>query len=263
MPADYFIQVIAGANPSSLPLLRQGGLDERHAGTLLSNACSNLDMSTDAVSKYDQKLVFVLKTSAAIFADKGYHRTSIRDIARATKMSLSGLYYYFSSKEELLYLIQDYCFSTVIGDCKRLLQGVEDPVARLKLLIENHLNYFVNNMNEMKVLSHEANSIGGDFFRKINSKKRQYVDLVMELLEEIARHRGVTAIDLRVAAFSLFGMMNWIYNWYSPRKDVDVEGLSRNITRLFLSGFVGDRVAEAPRTGRESHLDRAVSVWQQ
>src|SRR5260370_23759761 len=140
-------------------------------------------MPGEAPSRYDQKLVYVLKTSAAIFANKGYHSTSIRDIARATEMSLSGLYYYFKSKEELLYLIQDYCFGAVIDDCRRLLEGVDEPVSRLKLLIENHLNYFINNMNEMKVLAHEANSITGDYFKKVNSKKRQYVALVKEILE--------------------------------------------------------------------------------
>jgi AcrR family transcriptional regulator len=221
-------------------------------------------MPVEAASKYDQKLVFVLKTSAAIFAEKGYHSTSIRDISRATSMSLAGLYYYFSSKEELLYLIQDYCFGTLLDDCRRLLAGVDDPVRRLKLLIENHLNYFVNNMNEMKVLSHEANSIGGDFFKKVNSKKRQYVDLVMELLKEIAGEQRGEGVDLRVATFSLFGMMNWIYNWYNPRRDLDVMALSDNITRLFLSGLLGDTALAADRlaTGRESHLDRTVSVWE-
>src|SRR6516225_11599480 len=101
-------------------------------------------------SKYDRKLLQVLKTAAAIFAEKSYHSTSIRDIARATGMSLSGLYYYFKSKEELLFLIQDYCFGTLVEDCKQLIAGVEDPVHRLRLLIETHLNYFVNNMDEMK-----------------------------------------------------------------------------------------------------------------
>ena len=221
-------------------------------------------MPSEPQSKYDQKLVHVLKTSAAIFAEKGYHSTSIRDIARATEMSLSGLYYYFKSKDELLFLIQDYCFSTVIEDCHKLLDGVDDPVHRLKLLIENHLHYFVHNMNEMKVLSHEANSISGDLFKKVNSKKRQYVDLVMALLEEIAREHRVRGVDLRVATFSLFGMMNWIYNWYNPRKDVNVAGLAQNITRIFLSGLLGDKGIEGERleTGREDHLDRSVSIWQ-
>ncbi|MFY9557494.1 MAG: TetR/AcrR family transcriptional regulator [Blastocatellia bacterium] len=222
-------------------------------------------MPSEPPSRYDQKLLHVLKTSAAVFADKGYHSTSMRDISRATKMSLSGLYYYFESKEELLFLIQDHCFTTVIDDCRRLLAGVDDPVRRLKLLIENHLNYFVQNMNEMKVLSHEANSISGDLFKKINTRKRQYVDLVIDLLGEISKEYRASEIDIRVATFSLFGMMNWIYNWYNPRKDVDVTALSNKMTRLFLSGFLGDKALEAGRleTGRESHLARTVSIWQQ
>lgn len=219
---------------------------------------------SEPATRYDKKLVHVLKTAAAVFAEKDYHSTSMRDIARATGMSLSGLYYYFSSKEELLFMIQDYCFGTLLDDCGRLLEGVEDPVHRLKLLIENHLNYFVNNMNEMKVLSHEADSIGADYFRRVNAKKRRYVDTVMNLLQEIAERSGVEDVDIRVATFSLFGMMNWIYNWYNPRKDVDATGLSRNITRIFLWGFLGDktRKAAALETGRESHLDRPVSLWQ-
>jgi AcrR family transcriptional regulator len=216
-------------------------------------------------SKYDQKLLYVLKTAAAIFAEKGYHSTSIRDISAATGMSLSGLYYYFTSKEELLFLIQDYCFGTLVDECRRLLAGIEDPVQRLTLLIENHLNFFVNNMNEMKVLSHEANSISGELFKKVNAKKRQYVDLVIRLLEEMASENKVKGLDIRVAGFSLFGMMNWIYNWYNPKKDVDVMGLSRNITRLFLSGFLGEASMSARKleAGRESHLDRTVSLWNQ
>ena len=222
-------------------------------------------MPSEPQSKYDQKLVHVLKTSARVFADNGYHSTSMRDISRATKMSLSGLYYYFKSKEELLFQIQDYCFSTVIDDCHRLLTGVDDPVRRLKLLIENHLNYFVHNMSEMKVLSHEANSITGDLFRKVNTRKRQYVDLVISLLDELARKYGIKGVDTRVATFLLFGMMNWSYNWYDARKDVDVAGLSTHVTRLFLSGFLGDKALEAGslKAGRESHLARDVSIWQQ
>ena len=63
-----------------------------------------------ATRHYDENLQKILKCSAKIFAEKGFHHTSVRDISRATKMSLSGLYYYFTTKEELLYLIQERCF---------------------------------------------------------------------------------------------------------------------------------------------------------
>jgi AcrR family transcriptional regulator len=65
-------------------------------------------------SRHDQKLEFILRTAARIFAEKSYHSTSMRDISRATNVSLAGLYHYCRSKEELLFLIQDNCFGRVL-----------------------------------------------------------------------------------------------------------------------------------------------------
>src|SRR5687767_6687995 len=102
---------------------------------------------------YDDKLALILRTAAASFADKGYHDTSIRDISRATGISLSGLYYYFKSKDELLFLIQDHCFGVVLETAQQVLAKAREPETRLRLFVENHLRFFINNMKEMKVLS--------------------------------------------------------------------------------------------------------------
>ena len=67
---------------------------------------------------------------AAIFAEKGYHSTSIRDIARATEMSLSGLYYYFKSKDELAVSYQDYVSAQLSTIVNKLLDGVQRSVHR-------------------------------------------------------------------------------------------------------------------------------------
>ena len=109
---------------------------------------------TDERSAYDEKLESILRTAASIFAEKGYHQASIRDIARATGVSLSGLYYYFDSKEELLFLIQDHAFGTLTANLERMLEGVEEPHRKLRILMENHLRYFIGAKAEMKVLSH-------------------------------------------------------------------------------------------------------------
>src|SRR5690606_23406418 len=97
---------------------------------------------------YDQKLESILRTAASVFAERGYHRASIRDISRATGVSLAGLYYYFQSKEELLFLIQDHALEQLIGGAEERVVGVTDPRERLRRLMENHLRYFVQNMPE-------------------------------------------------------------------------------------------------------------------
>jgi TetR/AcrR family transcriptional regulator, cholesterol catabolism regulator len=207
---------------------------------------------------YDEKLESILRTSALIFAEKGYHQASIRDIARATRVSLSGLYYYFQSKEELLYLIQDHAFGTLLESLETKLESTEDPVRKLRILIDNHLRYFVSNMAEMKVLSHEGGSLSGDFRRSVNAKKRRLSEIAMEILREI---RPDSALDLRVATFGLFGMMNWVYNWYRPENDVPVDRLAEDMCKLFLGGYLQSESPLPPGTdGGQAGVNQP-SMW--
>jgi AcrR family transcriptional regulator len=209
-------------------------------------------------SAYDEKLESILRTSAQIFAEKGYHQASIRDIARATGVSLSGLYYYFESKEELLFLIQDHAFGTIVHNLEEMLRGTDDPHRKLRLLIENHLRYFLNNMPEMKVLSHEAESLTGEFREQVNAKKRRLTEIAMEILQQL---RPQSDLDLRVATFALFGMMNWLYNWYRPDRDLPVAQLAEQINRLFLGGYLQDG-ANLPAAAREAAPgDARPSIW--
>lgn len=208
----------------------------------------------EARQGYDDKLARILQTAATIFADKGYHDTSIRDISRATGVSLSGLYYYFRSKEELLFLIQDHCFGTVLQNAHDVLADEPVPEKRLLIFVENHLRYFVSNMKEMKVLSHEARSLSGEYRRLVNAKKRAYTDLCIGILSDLAPDQS--SADARVAAFTLFGMMNWIYNWYHPDRDVPVSELADNMSHLFLRGYLGGRAAFEP-----APADPRPSIW--
>jgi AcrR family transcriptional regulator len=196
-------------------------------------------------TKYDQKLEFILRNAAQIFAEKNYHSTTMRDISRVTGVSLSGLYHYCKSKEELLFLIQDNCFGRVLERLEERLQNVSDPLSKLRIFIENHLSFFAANMAEMKVLSHEAESLAGDLHTHVSSKKDKYTKLARKILKEIQQQQGADAqVDLTVATYALFGMMNWIYNWYDPRGKLKVAELVDNLTRLFLRGFVAGMPTE-------------------
>ena len=197
-----------------------------------------------ARSPHDRKLDALLADAARVFAERGYHETSMRDLARATGISLSGLYYYVESKEELLYLIQSRNFEAVVRGLEDALAGVTDPVERLARFIDNHLDYFASHMAEMKVLSHEAGSLGGEYLRRVNDIKRGYTRMLMDILADVERTHGPAHANRRVAAYALFGMMNWIYNWYDPLGDLGVELLSQNMCRLFLGGYVGLPVSE-------------------
>ena len=216
-------------------------------------------MNQSDLSRYDKKLEHILRTSARIFAEKSYHSTSMRDIARETEVSLSGLYHYCKSKEELLYLIQDHCFGRVSERLEERIKTVSDPFEKLRILIDNHLSFFAANMAEMKVLSHEAESLAGDLHKHVTTKKERYARLARKILREIQEQNGKGAgVDLTIATYALFGMMNWIYNWYDPTGKLSVHQLVDNITRLFLNGFLS---SSTERVGVPAPRTEKISVW--
>jgi AcrR family transcriptional regulator len=216
-----------------------------------------------ATRHYDEKLQQILKTSANIFAEKGFHRTSVRDIARATKMSLAGLYYYFTTKEELLYLIQERCFVTLLDRWEEAAKPELDTRTRIRIFAENHLSFFWHNMHEMKVMAHEDESLTGEFNDKILVLKRRYVKVLMDLIAELQDREGGPAIDLRVATFSLFGMMNWIYTWYQPKRDLSLPQLMEQILRVYFLGIIEGGKAQAPWITSSSAVspEAEFSLW--
>ena len=223
-------------------------------------------MATDLsenFTRYDQKLEFILRTAARIFAEKGYHSTTMRDISRETNVSLAGLYHYCKSKEELLFLIQDNCFGRVLERLQERLREAAGPVEKLRLVIENHLSFFAANMAEMKVLSHEADSLAGELRARVSGKKQQYTQLARQILSEVQQSRAGAEpkIDLTVATYALFGMMNWIYNWYDPRGLLSVGELVENVTRLFFSGFLAGGAGEELQFRADDAEAEALSVW--
>jgi AcrR family transcriptional regulator len=168
----------------------------------------------------------------------------MRDLAAQSGVSLAGIYYYVRGKEDLLYHIQERCFTQVLDGAEAALDGTVDPEERLTAFIRHHVTFFAAHMPEMKVLSHEALALSGERLRKVNQIKRRYVNLLEHLLRDVAPDRP--ALERSAAAYALFGMMNWIYNWYDPAGALDALHLADLLTRIFLGGFADVR---SPVTG--------------
>jgi len=193
-------------------------------------------------SRYERRLGEILRHATQVFYDKGYEGASMRDLSRATGMSLAGLYYYFESKEKLLYLIQKHTFETVLSDLRSKLEGLQDPEQKIRLFVQNHLEYFLANKEAMSVLSHEDDTLQNSYGQEVAKIKREYYLLCMNLVRELRASRGVESdgpAEDRIGVLSLFGMINWIYTWHNPRFDGNAEELARSMSDIFLRGILG------------------------
>src|ERR1700688_1171359 len=191
--------------------------------------------TTAPETRYDRRLAEILTHATGVFCKKGYEGASMRDLSRASGMSLAGLYYYFESKERLLFLIQKHTFTTIVQRLKARLAGVSDPEQQIRVFVLNHLEYFLANQAAMKVLSHEAEVLKNGFASEVAAIKREYYRICVGLLDDLKRERDLR-FSTRIAVLSLFGMMNWIYTWHNPRVDADAASMAREMGDFFLRG---------------------------
>ena len=194
--------------------------------------------SADSVSdsRFDRQLAKILEHATAVFAKKGYEGASMRDLSRVSGMSLAGLYYYFDSKEKLLYLIQRHLFLSVMDLVQERLGREGDPEQRIRIFIRSHLEYFLAQPEAMKVLSHEDDVLKEELGAEITGLKRQYYHCCGDLVDALKAAKGLH-FNSRLATLGLFGMMNWIHTWYNPRVDGDAQSVAREIGDIFLRGI--------------------------
>ena len=223
------------------------------------------DSGSSTTTHHDEKLQQILEHSARIFAEKGFDGTSIREISRATGMSLAGLYYYFRTKEELLCLIQERCLVTLLENGRKIQESGKTPREKIALFVHNHLGFFLNNMNEMKVMSREDTALTADYEKRILDLKRRYLKALVDLVEELQRHERVRKLNVRVAALALFGMMNWIYTWYNPKRDPSLRPLIEQMLHIFFFGVLNEDADEQAVEGAllRSFLpdEKSFSLW--
>jgi AcrR family transcriptional regulator len=101
----------------------------------------------------------ILRHAARLFSQSGFEGASIRDLSRSTGISLAGLYHYFRSKEELLYRLQKFTFTTVLANARATATVAPTPRERVRALVAVHVGYFLAHRDAVKVLSHEDDTL--------------------------------------------------------------------------------------------------------
>src|SRR5208283_858770 len=156
-------------------------------------------------SRFDRRLAEILDFATEIFADKGYEGASMRDLSRLSGISLAGLYYYFDSKEKLLYFIQRHTFTTIIERLRERLAASDDPEERLRIFVHNHVDYAVAKTKAMKVLSHEDDVLKNSYGAELAAIKREYYHICVGLVDDLVKAEGLNRLDSQASAGRAIG----------------------------------------------------------
>jgi len=182
----------------------------------------------------------ILRTAARLFQQRGYDATSMNDVAAALKLSKGGLYHHFQSKDEILFEIMNHAMDLTQERVLSPVRSISDPEERLRALIRRHIEVILSPRDrEITVMLHENHPLPPALRKRINTRKKDYVHFVENLIVDVQRARHTKgSVSPRAAAFALLGMINWIYQWYKPEGNLQANNLVPQFTEMVFGGIL-------------------------
>jgi AcrR family transcriptional regulator len=196
-------------------------------------------MAQTADSK--QKLREICRQAARVFYEKGYDGASMQDIAKAVGLTKAGLYHHVGSKDRLLFEIMNYGMDILDETVLQKIKNIADPREKLRQTIVGHIDLIVRARDlEITVILHENRSLKGALRKRINARKREYIDYLEGLIREVQEQEGLKPqLPTALTAFALLGMINWLYQWYHTEGPVKQADLAEYFVDFFFRGLLG------------------------
>jgi AcrR family transcriptional regulator len=193
-------------------------------------------MTTKGTAKNQDKTQEICLTAAQIFFSKGYNATSLNDIADTLNITKAGLYYYFGSKQELLYRIITLGLDSVKFEVLDPARNISDAEERLRFIILNHARLSAGGNHAVIIISHEDNELSFYQREETLKRRREYFDFIRDTLAELKAEGKLREIDLTTATFTILGMIIWLARWFSPSGKMSVEKVCEEVCEMAIRG---------------------------
>lgn len=203
----------------------------------------------------------IVDAAARIFNEQGFHRASMAEIAAAVGMLKGSLYYYFQSKDELL-------FEVILTPLQKLVDALEavggsdlPATEAVRQAIRRHVVMAAEYYPTLAVIAQERFDFLGEPYRsRIMALHRRYRQLWLDLLRRGAAEGHLRGdLDPSLATFAILGMCNWMHRWYRPEGPASAEAIADTFASLVLQGLRASDAAPGPATdgqGRRADQSR-------
>jgi len=186
----------------------------------------------------DERREQILKVALESFHTQGFGQTSVRDLAGAVGMSISGMYHYFDTKDDILFAIIDAAVDRLLAELKAARDSTETPEDRIRAMLAATVRVVVENRAEIRVQIDNSDKLLPERQEIIRAKQRESALMVRAELERLQAAGQLKELDLNVVTFALNGMANWVYFWYNPDGPVDVEALTDQLAETLFHGIL-------------------------
>ncbi|UJF26285.1 TetR/AcrR family transcriptional regulator [Planococcus sp. 107-1] len=207
------------------------------------NKKREIQSSVKDESLIEKRRAQMIRGAVTLFKEKGFHRTTTREIAKASGFSIGTLYEYIRTKEDVLYLVCD----SIYDEVHARLDALDIDKGSLDVLItaiEHYYSLIDDMQDEYVVMYQESKSLPKDALRYVLDKEMEMVSLFERLLAECADSGEITMApkEIKLAANHLFvqGQM-WAFRRWALR-DYTIQEFIELQTKFLLQGMAGEKI---------------------
>jgi AcrR family transcriptional regulator len=179
----------------------------------------------------------LLAAATRLFRQRGYHATSMQDLAEALGMNRGSLYHYITSKDDLLWAILDRTFDLIEGRVVPLLESDAPPLERLTCGIHAHLQVAADHADELSLIQIELRSLESARGARLIERRDAYEAAWRRTIAAGVEAGALRPVDVRLAGIGILSVCNWFTQWYRPNGDLDVDQIADAFAGLFLQGL--------------------------
>jgi AcrR family transcriptional regulator len=181
----------------------------------------------------------VYAAALRLFREKGYHATSMQDIAGAVGLYKGSLYHYIGGKEDLLVEVFGRAFSALLKDVECIAADTSlSPCEQVRLVVQAHVHAVTENLDALTVYLHEFRALADAPLAGVRVQRERYTTLVSEILSRGVRQGEFATPDVSIATLGLIGMCNWVCQWYRPDGRLKPEQIGGMFADLLLEGLL-------------------------
>jgi len=180
----------------------------------------------------------ILFAAAQIFGQKGFHATSMQDIADSVNLQKASLYHHFESKQEILLCLLDSALDLLIERIAPVQASMHPPEEKLRDAMRIYIQTVADYQNLASVLLLEHRSLDPELRERHSPRRDRFEYIWRELIQE-GQDAGVfTCSPSALTARALLGVMNWTITWYRKEGPLSPEEIAEQFADLFLFGLI-------------------------
>lgn len=156
----------------------------------------------------------ILKSATKLFREKGYDGTSINEIIQHAGVSKGSLYYYFPSKQAILYEIAAKSIKSTNPFFKQISELDLSPIEKIKKISRSHIISVLNNLDFIAVGLHDVNKLEEPYKSSYISMRDQYQQVVATIIQEGIKEGSFGPLNVKLTTYVIFAILNSPQRWY-------------------------------------------------